>query len=102
MTMIHVLAVITVRPGKRAEVLDIFRANMPTVLAEAGCIEYGPAVDAAGLGDSPFGSDTFVVIEKWESPEALAAHAASPHMVAYGARTADLTVSRKIHVLSPA
>lgn len=100
--MIHVLAVLTVKPGKRDEVLDIFRANMPAVLAETGCIEYGPAVDAAGLGDSPFGPDTFVVIEKWESPEALAAHAASPHMAAYGAKTADLVVGRKIHVLTPA
>lgn len=100
--MIHVLAAITVKPGKRDEVLAIFHANIPAVLAEAGCIEYGPAIDADGLGDSPFGPDTFVVIEKWESLEALAAHAASPHMAAYGAKTAGLTVGRKIHVLNPA
>ena len=44
--MIHVLAVITTKPGKRAEVLAAFHANMPAVHAEAGCIEYGPVIDA--------------------------------------------------------
>ena len=97
--MLHVLAIITTKSGKRAEVLDLFRANMPTVRAEAGCIEYGPAIDAEGLGQAHFGPDSFVVIEKWESPAALAAHAKAPHMVAYGARTADLIANRAIHVL---
>jgi quinol monooxygenase YgiN len=41
------------------------------------------------------------VIEKWESPDALKAHAVSPHMAAYGAKTKDLVASRVIHVLSP-
>jgi hypothetical protein len=41
------------------------------------------------------------VIEKWESPEALKAHATSPHMAAYAAKTRDMIVSRTIHVLQP-
>jgi quinol monooxygenase YgiN len=41
------------------------------------------------------------VIEKWASPEALKAHAAAPHMAAYGAKTKPLIASRVIHVLSP-
>jgi quinol monooxygenase YgiN len=101
--MIHVLAIITTKPGKRDAVLEIFHGNVPTVLAEKGCIEYGPAVDAQGIGpiQTKLGPDTFVVIEKWESPEALAAHAAAPHMVAYGAKVRDMVASRVIHVLSP-
>jgi quinol monooxygenase YgiN len=99
--MIHVLAMITAKPGKRAEVLEAFHQNMPAVHAEAGCIEYGPAVDAEGMGDSSFGVDTFVVIEKWESKEALMAHAKSPHMAAYGAKTKEMIASRAIHVLKP-
>ena len=101
--MIHVIAVITAKPGKRDEVLKHFRANVPAVRAEKGCIEYGAAVDA----DPPlpvqtsYGPDTFVVIEKWESIEALKAHGAAPHMAAYGAKTKDLLASRVIHVLSP-
>jgi len=101
--MIHVVAVLTAKPGKREEILKHFRANVPAVRAEQGCIEYGAAVDAdTGLKfQTTWGPDTFLVIEKWESVEALKAHAAAPHMAAYGAKTKDLIASRVIHILSP-
>src|SRR5260370_41351084 len=60
-TMIHVLAIITAKPGKREEVLAAFRANMPAVHAEQGCIEYGPAIDAEGGGGAKHGPDNFFV-----------------------------------------
>jgi quinol monooxygenase YgiN len=102
--MIHVVAVITAKPGMRENILEAFHGNMPAVHAEQGCIEYGPVTDADGVGSfqTKFGPDTFLVIEKWESLDALKAHAASPHMVAYGAKTRDMIASRVIHVLSPA
>jgi quinol monooxygenase YgiN len=102
--MIHVVAIITAKPGQRDTILEAFRGNMPAVHAEDGCIEYGPATDADGVGpfQTKFGSDTFLVIEKWESLAHLKAHAASAHMAAYGAKTKDLIASRIIHVLSPA
>ena len=102
--MINVLAIITAKPGNRDKILQAFRANMPAVHAEAGCIEYGPAVDAedAGRIQTPFGADTFVVIEKWQSMDHLKAHGASAHMAEYAAKTKDLIASRVIHVLSPA
>jgi quinol monooxygenase YgiN len=102
--MIHVLAVITAKSGQRDSILRELRANMATVHAEKGCIEYAPAIDAEGIGaiQSPLGVDTFVVIEKWESIEALKAHAKASHMAAYGVRTKDMIASRVIHVLMPA
>ena len=102
--MIHVLAIITTNPGLRDAVLEAFRANMPAVHAEEGCIEYGPAVDAEGMGgfQTKLGPDTFVVVEKWDSIDALKAHAAAPHMAAFGAKVKDMLASRVIHVLSPA
>ena len=99
--MIHVIAIITAKPGKREEVLAAFRANVPAVHAEAGCIEYGPAMDAEGAFGAKFGPDTFVVLEKWESLDHLGAHARSPHMAAYAAKTRELLANREIHVLSP-
>ena len=54
----------------------------------------------AGL-QTKFGDDTFVVVEKWESLDALKAHAAAPHMAADAAKTKDMLASRVIHVLSP-
>jgi quinol monooxygenase YgiN len=102
--MIHVVAVITAKPGMRDSVLQAFHANVPAVKAEQGCIEYGAAVD---LEDGPkfqtkYGPDTFLAIEKWESMDALKAHAAAPHMVAYAAKTKDLLATRTIHILAPA
>ena len=102
--MIHVIAVITAKPGKREEILRHFRANVPAVRAEKGCIEYGAAVDAGNAlpVQTKWGADTFLVIEKWESMDALKAHAAAPHMAAYGAKTKELIASRVIHILDPA
>jgi quinol monooxygenase YgiN len=99
--MIHVLAIITAKPGKRAALLEAFKAIVPTVHAEAGCIEYGPVIDAPNA-EPAFGQDTFVVVEKWESMAALKAHAAASHMIAYGERTKDLVAKRAVHVLTPA
>ena len=102
--MLHVLAIITAKPGMREAVLTEFRANMPAVHAEPGCIEYGPAIDAEGMGSfqTLFGPDSFVVVEKWESRDALKAHGAASHMAAYAARTRDMVASRIIHMLEPA
>jgi quinol monooxygenase YgiN len=101
--MIHVIAVVTAKPGKREEVLRHWRQIVPAVRAEKGCIEYGAAVDAdpALPVQTNYGPDTFVVVEKWESMDALSAHAVAPHMKAYGAKTKDLLASRVIHILSP-
>jgi len=102
--MIHVIAVITTKPGQRANVLALFNANVPAVRAENGCIEYGAAVDLdpALKFQTVFGPDSFVVVEKWASPDALKAHAAAPHMAAYAAKTKDLLADRKIHILQAA
>lgn len=102
--MIHVLAVITAKPGKRQDILQAFKANVAAVHAEQGCIEYGATVDALGgpKSSAPYGPDTFVVIEKWENMAALDAHAASSHMASYAAHTRDWIESRAIHVLEAA
>ena len=100
--MIHVLAYITAKPGQREALLKEFRTLLPAVRAEQGCIEYGQAVDAdMGGFQTKVGADGFVVVEKWESLDTLKAHAAAPHMAAYGAKTKDMIASRVIHVLTP-
>jgi len=74
--MTHGIAILTTGASQRDSVLDAVRDNVSNVLTEQGCIEYEATVDA-----SPFlkfhthlGPDTFVVIEKWDSLESLAAH----------------------------
>jgi quinol monooxygenase YgiN len=102
--MIHVVAIITAKPGQREKVLEIARGNLAAVRAEDGCIEYGFTIDAEGLGSfqTKFGPDSFVFIEKWRDAAALKAHAGAPHMAAYAAKVKDMLASRVIHVLAPA
>ena len=102
--VVHVLAFITAKPGMRDEILEAFRANVPAVHAEDGCIEYGATIDHADAGaiQTKLGDDSFVVVEKWASLDALKAHGASPHMAAYAAKTRPMIAERVIRVLSPA
>ncbi len=101
--MIQVVVEIVAKAGQRDAVLQAFKANVPVVHAEQGCIEYAAFVDAQGFGSlAPYGDNTFVVIEKWESASHLKAHAKAPHTLEYQAKVKDLIESRTIHVLSPA
>ncbi len=102
--MIHVLAYITAKPGLRDALLAEFHGIMPLVHAEAGCIEYGPVIDAPDFGgfQTPVGPDTFAVVEKWESAELLRAHVAIQHMQDYSARTKDMIANRVLHVMTGA
>jgi len=102
--MIHVLAIITAKPGMRDRILEAWRGNADAVRAEDGCIAYDAVVDVrdGGAGFAQFGADTFVVVERWASMEALRAHAVAPHMKAYAGKVKDYTANRAIHVLDPA
>lgn len=102
--MIHVIAIITTKPGKREEVLSAFSDIISTVLDEEGCIEYGPTIDASQAPSiqTPLGENTFVVVEKWSSVETLDAHGKSSHMAAYGEKVKHLIDDRVIHVLTAA
>ena len=102
--MIHVIAVIQLNPGSREEFLNEFHEIVPTVRAEEGCVEYGPAVDTDTeiSAQSPLGEDTVCVIEKWESLTALENHLAAPHMSAYRERVKNYVRNVRLHILQPA
>jgi len=102
--MIYVVATIQVAPGRRAEVLTEFKALVPLVLAEKGCLEYGPTVDVA-TGIAAQGlprDDTFTVVERWEDVDALQAHLMAPHMLTYRAKVKGLVLGTTLQVLEPA
>ncbi len=90
--MIHVLAKIQLASGKRDEFLVEFQKLVPLVHAETGCVEYGPAVDATTdiAAQKSIGADTVMIIEKWESLEALKSHLQAGHMLAYRQRVRNL------------
>jgi quinol monooxygenase YgiN len=99
--MIHVIATIEVAPGTREKLLAEFAKVVPLVHAEAGCIEYGPTIDADT--DLPYqhriGPERVTIIEKWESVETLRAHGESAHMLAYRERVKDYLRGREIRIL---
>jgi len=101
--MIHVLALIEVHPGRRDEFLVKFHELVPKVRAEKGCLEYGPTVDLPSTlsVQTRVGENIVVVVEKWESVEALESHLASPHVLAYRETVDDLVVGVTIHILEP-
>jgi quinol monooxygenase YgiN len=103
-SMIQVIVVIQAKPGHRQALLDAFKANIPAVHAENGCIEYSAFVDIEGFGppQTPYGSDTFIVIEKWNTAADLKAHARAPHMTAYQASVKEFIENRTVHLLSHA
>ncbi len=102
--MIHVIATIELAAGKREAFLAEFRRVVPLVKAEAGCLDYGPAIDVpSGLAaQPPVREDVVTVIERWENLEALRAHLAAPHMQDYRARVKGLVARTQIQVLQPA
>lgn len=75
---VRVVALLRTQPGKGGEQVAAFEALAPVVRAEEGCIHY----DLHEVAGDP---DRFVVLERWASAEALAAHAASAHMRRSGA-----------------
>ena len=98
--MIHVVAVIKAKTGKRNAILSAAENNLASVLAESGCIEYSLVFDADfGAFQTELGPDTFLVIEKWRDAAALKAHTSAPHMVRNSQKTKDWIESRVIHVL---
>ena len=101
--MIYVIATIELAEGKRAAFLEEFRKLVPLVRAEAGCLEYGAAIDTpSGLPiQIPLRDNVVTVVEKWESVEALQAHAQAPHMVAYRPKVKDYVRGTQLQVLEP-
>ena len=101
--MIHVIASIQVKGGSRDAFLDILKANISNVQTETGCIEYQPAVDKdAHLASQSLDTDRVMVIEKWESLEALHAHLDSSHMHTYREQVADMVEGVTLQVLEEA
>jgi quinol monooxygenase YgiN len=101
--MVHVVATITLAAGKREAFLKEFKALVPAVLAEQGCIEYGPTVDLQTNVpvQPPVRDDVVTVVEKWEDIPSLEAHLVAPHMLGYRAKVKDLVKSTQVLVLQP-
>ena len=73
------------------------------MLAEDGCLAYGPTVDvASGLpAQAAVRNDTATIVEAWESLDHLKAHLSAPHMLDFRTRVADMGAKTTLAVLAP-
>ncbi|GGV23830.1 antibiotic biosynthesis monooxygenase [Kitasatospora herbaricolor] len=71
---VHLVILITTRPGRGGEQIAAFERLAPIVRAEPGCLRY----DLHRVTGEP---DRFVLVELWSSQDALAAHDVTPHMI---------------------
>ncbi len=98
--MISVIASVCVKADWLPQFIEIFKANVPNVREEKGCIEYFPTIDIdSGLPVQMLDKNVVTIIEKWESVEALRAHLKTPHMLAYRDRVKDMVEDLSIKVL---
>ena len=101
--MIYVIATIELVEGQREAFLKEFRAIVPKVRAEAGCMEYAPTIDLeTGIAAQGAPREHVVtVVEKWSDLAALKAHLVAPHMQEYRPRVKDLVRATRLQILGP-
>ena len=101
--MIHVLASITVNASELDTFLEIFKANVPKVLKEEGCVEYSATVDfPTELPIQETNPNVVTVVEKWETFAHLQAHFTAPHMLEYKTKVEDVVEEVSLKILKEA
>ena len=99
--MIHVLASIKVKPGKRDILLEHLKSNIPNVIKEKGCIEYNSTIDVDyQMDNQTFDENMVTIIEKWENSDTLKNHMHAPHMLSYRKKVKDLVENTSLKILT--
>ena len=98
--MIHVIAAIRAREGRRQSLLAEFQEILSEVRAKAGCIEYSLAVhlDSGFPGQARFDENEVIIVEKWADLAALKAHITDPTYQAWFTRAWELVASASMQI----
>jgi len=98
--MVHVIASIRCKDGKRPDVLRAFNEMLPKVLGETGCIVYEPTIDMKTdiARQVPAGDDIITMVERWRSLDDLKAHLEAPHMKEFRSRHGSLIESTDLRI----
>lgn len=91
MDFILVLAKITPKEGCQDSILELADELVYETLLEEGNIDYQLLKSS--------NDDTLTFVEKWESPEALKRHMASPHFLNFGEESGEFVENMDIQVI---
>lgn len=95
MADLHVIAVLTAKPGSEDTVGSALRDLVGATRQEEGCVAYDLYESAAAAG-------TFVTVERWRGQADLDAHMSTPHVAAAFAAAGDhLAEAPAVHPLVP-
>ncbi|MEE4024897.1 putative quinol monooxygenase [Gordonia sp. PKS22-38] len=83
MSPVVVVATLSPKPGEEEAVKEAVLNAIPKVHAEKGCLKYA-------LHEATGDSTDLVMIEKWESIDALATHGQAPALAELGQAIANL------------
>ncbi len=101
--MIHVIASIRVKEGALDEYVALFKENVPNVLAENGCVQYTPSLDAdSGWKAQDRDPQRVTIVEQWASMSALQAHSKAPHMGEFRRKAGHLVQDVSLRVVETA
>lgn len=101
--MINVIATVQVKEGLLPDFIELFKSNIPNVLAEKGCVEYVPTIDIpTDLPPQELNDSVVTIIEKWDNLEDLMAHLSTPHMAKQMEKEKDLVVKMSVKILKEA
>jgi quinol monooxygenase YgiN len=93
--MIYVIAELSIKAGSAEKAAAAARHAVAATVKEDGCITYDMHLSVSD-------PTRLVVVERWESREALNAHLQTPHLKAWRAAGADFVTARKVEVIAPA
>jgi quinol monooxygenase YgiN len=101
--MLHVLATVDLKPGKRDLFLQAFSRYVPFVREEDGCLEYGPAVEVPcpAAGSVKVNENRVIVMEKWRDREALETHLQTESLARFREQIGHWTQAVDIRVFEP-
>jgi quinol monooxygenase YgiN len=90
--MIYVIATIEAQPGRVADLIAGAKPCIEATRREAGCISYDYVCDTEH-------ENRVLVIERWASREALAAHMLMPHLSTWREIRKPMVKSARVEII---
>jgi quinol monooxygenase YgiN len=92
--VIYVIVEVRVKPGAIDQAIAAARLSVAETVKEAGCISYD-------MHQSVTDPQRLVLVERWESREALSRHFETPHFKAWRAAGPEFVAERKAELITP-